>query len=65
LFCLEKRLGLEKRYLTSDSEDLIWGPQLHAMGLLKNGQIHFIEEVYAEHPLPLLENTKTIDMSEF
>nr|CAD2173708.1 unnamed protein product [Meloidogyne enterolobii] len=65
LFCLEKRLGLEKRYLTSDSEDLIWAPQLHAMGLLKNGQIHFIEETYAEHPLPLLENTKTIDMSEF
>uniref|UniRef100_A0A914M0X9 Protein kinase C n=2 Tax=Meloidogyne incognita group TaxID=654580 RepID=A0A914M0X9_MELIC len=64
LFCLEKRLGLEKRYLTSDSEDLIWGPQLHAMGLLKNGQIHFIEETSTEHPLPLLENTKTVDMSE-
>ncbi|CAK5088320.1 unnamed protein product [Meloidogyne enterolobii] len=64
LFCLEKRLGLEKRYLTSDSEDLIWAPQLHAMGLLKNGQIRFIEETPTEHPLPLLENTKTVDMSE-
>ncbi|CAK5087069.1 unnamed protein product [Meloidogyne enterolobii] len=64
LFCLEKRLGLEKRYLTSDSEDLIWAPQLHAMGLLKNGQIQSIEETPTEHPLPLLENTKTVDMSE-
>ncbi|KAI3418775.1 Dkf-1p [Globodera pallida] len=33
LICLEKRLG--HRYLTSEAEDLIWAPQLSAMGLLQ------------------------------
>ncbi|KAL3082469.1 hypothetical protein niasHT_032832 [Heterodera trifolii] len=33
LICLEKRLG--HRYLTSEAEDLIWAPQLSAMGLIQ------------------------------
>uniref|UniRef100_A0A1I8BN48 Protein kinase domain-containing protein n=1 Tax=Meloidogyne hapla TaxID=6305 RepID=A0A1I8BN48_MELHA len=61
LFCLEKRLGLDKRYLTSESEDLLWSPQLHSMGLLKNGQIQFFEETTTES---LIENAKIVDMSD-
>lgn len=38
LLCLEKRLGLHQRYLTSEAEDLIWAPQLNAMGLLQSNQ---------------------------
>jgi hypothetical protein len=35
LLCLEKRLGLAQRYLTSEAEDVAWAPQLKMLGLLK------------------------------